>query len=435
MNDGALYFFKNQSKEGIEKADYSRHDDFRGIEGNEIKYFEENEEILKPILILLEKAEQILSILNLSDNTVRKYNQLKELTFEKLHLKFNPLTKENSITNIANTNSRYPNSNLDNIWSIIIKERNLNVRKNQIIEFLIELIEKFVFENAFSCGKSGLTNSGSVQYLKKFLNEKENFLNQQYEKLLTDQYNFKTDSNMANLKNLDDLEFEIKMEEIKIKEYLNKSEMSYKKFLSNLNIKHSIQIKSSKENKEEDINSIIIINELENKIEEIKEFHQIELQEFREKFQELRAKYNPEVENEIYKLKGDFEETRFILEKINEMIHPFYEKYYFKNSSWYQNDKIEFKFRELEEINFLICLTNKFFNDNKYLIELVSTLQKEKSGLMEERNLPMVANTIDKNNLILEISEDYKNLENNSNSLYNNFKELIEYINHNFENI
>ena len=33
------------------------------------------------ILNLLEKAEQILSIINLSDSAVPKYNQLKQLTF------------------------------------------------------------------------------------------------------------------------------------------------------------------------------------------------------------------------------------------------------------------------------------------------------------------------------------------------------------------
>jgi hypothetical protein len=42
---------------------------------------DDNSQIL---MILLEKAEQILSIINLPDITVIKYNQLIELTYEKL---------------------------------------------------------------------------------------------------------------------------------------------------------------------------------------------------------------------------------------------------------------------------------------------------------------------------------------------------------------
>jgi len=434
MNDEGLYVFNNETKDEIEKLDPARLDDIKGMGGNEFKSFEEKEDVLRPILILLEKAEQILSILNLSDNTIRKYNQLKKLTFENYRFEFQPLTKQNAINSPITTNSKLSNSNLDNFWNIFLKEKNLNIRKNQIIEFLLEIIEKFVFENTISYDFSSTTNNTMV-YLKKILNDKENILNQQFKKLLHEHSDSNKYSNLDKTKNLEDFEFEIKMEEIKFKEYLNKSEMSYKKFLSNLNLKHSIQIKNSKENNETDINSLILINELENKINEMKNFHNRELHQFRERFCELRTKYNPEIENELLRINAELNETRVVLEKINYMVHPFYEKYYSKNSSWYQSCKSEFKFREIEEINFLICLTNKFFNDNKYLIELVSNLQKEKNGLIEERNLPLVGNSIDKNNILLEISENYKGIECNSNKLYNNFKELMDYINNNFENL
>ena len=58
----------------------------------------ENENILetkefKLLFNLLEKAEQILSIINLSDSSVSKYNTLKKLTFEMLNLEFKPLEK------------------------------------------------------------------------------------------------------------------------------------------------------------------------------------------------------------------------------------------------------------------------------------------------------------------------------------------------------
>jgi ClpP class serine protease len=74
---------------------------------------QENEDVLQPVLLLLEKAEQILSILNLSDNTIVKYNQLKKLTFEKLSLGFKPLTKH------GNSNIKNQNIALDNFWNLI----------------------------------------------------------------------------------------------------------------------------------------------------------------------------------------------------------------------------------------------------------------------------------------------------------------------------
>ena len=45
----------------------------------------------KLLFNLLEKAEQILSIINLSDSSISKYNTLKQLTFEQLNLDFKPL--------------------------------------------------------------------------------------------------------------------------------------------------------------------------------------------------------------------------------------------------------------------------------------------------------------------------------------------------------
>ena len=46
------------------------------------------------LLTLLSKSEQILGLLNLPENIILKYNQLKELTFEKLNLEYKPLQKQ-----------------------------------------------------------------------------------------------------------------------------------------------------------------------------------------------------------------------------------------------------------------------------------------------------------------------------------------------------
>ena len=63
---------------------------------------------------LLEKAEQILSIINLSDSSISKYNTLKKLTFEMLKLEFKPLEKKYiSASNQTNQNNK--NNNNENI--------------------------------------------------------------------------------------------------------------------------------------------------------------------------------------------------------------------------------------------------------------------------------------------------------------------------------
>lgn len=434
MNDGSLYFSKKDDMVAhVITSNISRDDtEYNHTQGKS----DTNEESLRPLLNLLEKAEQILSILNLSDNTIRKYNQLKQLTYEKLDLEYSPLIRNYTVVNTKkdfkefNANYEDNNTNQDNFWNIISKERNLNHKKNRIIEFLCELIEKFVFEiNSCSVINKGSSN---INYFKKFLIDKENHFNKQFEKLISNEGGIESNHNSNFSKNLEDLEFEMKIEEIKIQEYLNKSEMNYKKFISNLNLKFSLP---NGKYSNEDQNNLMIINELENKIENLKKIQQIEKKEFIQQFNELRLKYNPELEKEFFQLKTELDHSRHILDKINEIVFPIYEKYYNKNSPWYQKEKIEYKYKKLEHIHFVISLTNKFFNDNKYLIELVSNLEKEKSILIGERNMPFVANAIEKNGLLLEISEDYKIVEDNSNKLYNNFNELMEYININFENI
>jgi hypothetical protein len=141
------------------------------------------------------------------------------------------------------------------------------------------------------------------------------------------------------------------------------------------------------------------------------------------------------LENDFYQLKENFENLRVIVDKVDELVAPTYEKYYQKNASWYESQKEESMNRELDRINFLICLVNKFFVDNKYLIDLVSSLQKDKISLVEERNLPYVINAIQNNQLLSEICEDAKICETQSENFHRNFEQVIDYINKNFENI
>jgi hypothetical protein len=221
-----------------------------------------------------------------------------------------------------------------------------------------------------------------------------------------------------------------------LKDYIGKSEINYKKFLSNLKYTKDKSFMNNSNFSNEDAGGIEeIVKDYERKLDELKRNHEKDIKEYRDRFNELRIKYNPELENNFLKLKDEHDDALFLIDKINEMLAPVYEKYYQKNASWYENEKIEFKFAELDKINFLTSLVNKFFIDNKYLIDLVSSLQKEKLSFIEERNLPYVSAAIKKNNLLTEIYDQSKIVESNSDNFHQNFEQIIDYINKNFENI
>ena len=145
-----------------------------------------NENILetkefKLLFNLLEKAEQILSIINLSDSSVSKYNTLKKLTFEMLNLEFKPLEK------------RYIKPQTENIPPPIPQEKNddslytlqfINIKKSMLIDLILNYI-------------SNLNNS--EQNLDYYLNS------------LTDIYNLSPD--IITTKALKDISSEAKNEE------------------------------------------------------------------------------------------------------------------------------------------------------------------------------------------------------------------------------
>jgi hypothetical protein len=376
-------------------------------------------EKLKFLLILLEKAEQILTIINLPDSAVSKYNQLKELTFEKLNLDFKPLIKKQTGKKNEQGYNEIPQSH-SMFLEIINKLKMQHQKKNFIFEFLLDLVDKCKLENNIN------------QYLKQFLIDNQP-LTKLYEKV--NMYNIDSQHNISI--KVEDLEFENKLEDVKVKEFLNKAEITYKKMVSNykpLNSNNKLEetFLSNFSNNTNQNTFEEVIKDYERKIEDLRRVHEKDIQEYRNRFNELRVKYNPELENDLYKIQSQFEEKLFLIDKINEMLNPFYDKYYAKNQSWYEQEKIDFKFEELEKINFLISLSNKFFGDNKYLIELVSNLQKEKDNFIKERNLPYVNNAIENNNILQEIGEDLKIIEKNSEHFHRNFEQVMDFIDKNF---
>ena len=135
----------------------------------------------KLLFNLLEKAEQILSIINLSDTSISKYNTLKKLTFEMLNLEFKPLEKKYIKPQTENTPPSKPQTKNDDSLYIL---QFINIKKSLLIDLILNYI-------------SNLNNS--EQNLNHYLNS------------LTDIYNLSPD--IITEKALKDISSEAKEEE------------------------------------------------------------------------------------------------------------------------------------------------------------------------------------------------------------------------------
>lgn len=409
-------------------------------------YFQPNSEdknTVKVLLSLLEKAELILSIVNLPETTINKYNHLKEITFEKLNLEFTPINTKRqskipntSARNIITTSNFYDinnNNNNVNYDHQLNRLRSINTRKTVIIEFLFELIEKFKFENNALMRKYSLDNA--------------NFnLGFSIEKAIGNLNNLSKSSNFS-----EDLDFELKLEELKIKDFLGKSDICYRKFIANIKNLNSLNSQifdnynnnnyntsncaNSPNTQGQTLNVEEIADEFERKLEHLKWDYEQEIKEYREKFNELRVKYNPDLETEYIKLRESYEVKTYVIDEINLMVDPVFEKYYSKNTSWYEKIMIEFKYEELRKIHFLTSLVNKFFSDNKYLLDMVSDVQKEKAALIEERSMPFVLNAIQKSSTLQDVHADLASFEKNNDLLYKNIDQVLDYMTKNIEGL
>jgi len=431
------------------------------------KYFQPNPDEknnIKVLLSLLEKAELILSIVNLPETTINKYNHLKEITYEKLNLEFTPINMKRQ-AKIQNMSARNINSNSWNFYDIKNKSNNentssifnsinltnnldqqlnrlrsINNRKTIIIEYLFELMEKFKFENN--------------DYMRQYLNDNAN-LNLGF--LME-----KADGNLNNLSKSanfrEDLDFDLKLEELKIKDFIGKSDICYRKFVANIknlnnlnnqnfdninnNKSHLPNRNSNKDNYGKSSNNKgqasslkEIAAEFERKVEQLKWEHEQEIKEYREKFNELRVKYNPDLEVEYMKLREAYEVKTYVFDKINTIVDPVYDKYYGKNTSWYEKIMIQHKYEELGKFHFLVALVNKFFSDNKYLLDMVSDVQKEKAVFIEERSMPFVLNAVQKNSALQDIHADLASFEKNNDLLYKNIDQVLDYMAKNIEGL
>ena len=182
----------------------------------------ENENLLqtkefKLLFNLLEKAEQILSIINLSDSSISKYNTLKKLTFEQLNIDFKPLEKRYIKSHTSPPISNNQNNNNENIQNIsndsLYISYFINIKKSLIIDLMMNYI-------------SNLSNQ--QQDLNFYLNS------------LTEIYNLSPD--IITKKTTKDIITDINIEETKMAEMFTKIDQVFVQNFENVeNIKNNCE--------------------------------------------------------------------------------------------------------------------------------------------------------------------------------------------------
>lgn len=346
-----------------------------------------SEQTIKLLLHLLEKAEQILSIINLSESSTQKYNKLKEIIFTKCGLPFHPLIKKvsTSTTSVTNTSRSSLVSDLSTIsnhqstFSLPENMKLLTMKKNLIIELLFEVIEKMKISNVKICRNQMIKES------KDFQTQLDNI------------YSYSSSSTYV------DNEFDFKLDELKFNDYLSKCDLTVRAFALGVSKNGSF---IQNDNSFDDI-----ISNYNKKIEDLKNFYQNQIFQYEEKFNELKIKYNPNLEKDFIKLKN-------LINSINSLISPVYEKFSKKKISSFENkinDTIEDK--EIYQINFLICFIEQLFKDNKHLIESINAIENEKNEIL---NVPYIHNTIKKNDILKELYQIATNEKNEEDEVVNN---------------
>lgn len=362
----------------------------------------QRDQTIKLLLHLLEKAEQILSIINLSDSSTQKYNKLKEIIFNKCNLPFRPLVKKTFISTTSVSNSSRSSivsdlstiSNHQSTYSSYDSLKQLTIKKNLMIELLFDIIDNMRMSNVKICRNQMMKESKDFQIK------------------LDSIYTYSQSSTFV------DNDFDYKIDELKFNDYLSKCDLNVKTISLNLSKSGSL---FQSENSFDDI-----INSYNKKIEDLKKYQQKEILQYEEKFNELKVKYNPNLDKENIKLKS-------LLSSISELISPVYEKFSKKKLSSFDNKLNENigEDKEIIQINFLICFIEQLFTDNKHLIETIQSMEIEKNDIL---NIPYITNTIKKNDILKNIqdiisNENYKEDESSSEQI----DELISCIQSNLQ--
>jgi hypothetical protein len=94
-------------------------------------------EDVKILLLVLEKAEQILSLVNLPESTIKKYNELKQLCCSKLKIDFFPLQKS---SNLYSNDTNQSNIYINHIFNL----KEISNKKDIIINHILNTLDSYI---------------------------------------------------------------------------------------------------------------------------------------------------------------------------------------------------------------------------------------------------------------------------------------------------
>ena len=339
----------------------------------------------KLLFNLLEKAEQILSIINLSETSISKYNTLKKLTFEMLHLDYKPLEKKyKSAENEPNQNNAQ--NLLENEKSLYILGF-LNLKKSM----LIDLILNFIVNN---------NNINEEQNLDYYLNS------------LTEIYNLPSDA--INSKNPNDISYEAKMEESNLSALFTKVDQIFMNTYDNMK-----QVKLN----------------YENELMQLRESYNKELSELKNNLSGNNNAYNlnPNIESNQFKINRNNPKEDYYLEKMADLIDEAYERYEQNKPNDYSNG-ISFKDgkfdRDIMKLEFINKVFDNYFNrGDGYLVNKNKNMNMKK----DNNNLYYNRNSMDNNTLIREICESLPEIQKENDIFHKNLNDLMNYIETNIE--
>lgn len=331
---------------------------------------------IKLLLNLLEKAEQILSIINLPDSSISKYNKLKQLTFEKLNLEFKPIEKKNipnsTSPELNGQNQNFDQSNIENLIKLLYFQ---SLKKSMIID----LMQNFLVS----------IDRNEEQNLNGFLGS------------LTEIFNLSPST--INDKTVDDIKNEAKKEEEKMPSLFTQVDQIFIDTFNNIN-----QIK----------------NHYENEIDRLRKNYNKDLTELKNNVEK-----NSYLENDLFKVRKQNEENNYILDKMSLLINDSYERYKhdFNISGPDEND-------DIAKLEFIKKVLDKFFEDNNYFQNnVIPQIEQENMKLGNDMNLPFVRNVVNNNDVMREICNSVGSVREESDIFHKNFNDLMNYISKNIE--
>ena len=362
---------KNKSKVNIDTGNSNLNNqyNYKNINTNPTdKIINNNKKYLqyiKPLLLLLQKSEQILSIINLPTSSIDKYNKLKEISFKKCGLEYTPLVKNNNMVkdlqkeNKANNNNIEKNSSKD--YKII---QELSLSKNKLLDLILTFIETNKFININSNNNS--KDSKSFLDNSNEFNKNCNILKEEINSIIKDK-------NIKNNTQNNSEDNSIFRDKEKLINYISRSQQN--------------------------LTSVLCEND--------------------KKYNELKEAFL------VQNSKNEF--LNKYLYNINDLIIPIWNKYYNNEVDWFDPNQISdsHELKVYTKCHFLLNFMNQLFTDNKNLMEALNEMEKEKNEVFEKNeSLKNIEQLLGK----LNCNMKEKNRDIDMNKLINDGKELIKCI-------